>query len=125
MPDLSKKIAEFQSKPDPMQQQMQQLEMQKLQAEIAVLQSEAMENQAEAQLDMAKVQSEGAKAGTEQAKAANLSSDTDKKNLDFVEQESGTTHQRDVNKIKSQADAQTRTKVVEAMLNQEKPKGKE
>ena len=61
--------------------------MAKLEAEVALLQAKVANEQATAQLN-------GAKIGTEQAKAANLSSDTDIKNLDFVEQESGVKQER-------------------------------
>jgi hypothetical protein len=99
MPALAKQIEEFQPTPDPLQQQIQMLEIEKLKAEITKLNSEAEENSAEAALD--------------RAKAGNTQSDTDNKNLDFVEQESGTTHARDVDRITSQAESQARTKVID------------
>ena len=96
MPELAKQIEEFQEEPDPIQQQIQQLELQKLQGEIALLNARAMENQAGAILDQAK-------AGTEQAKQGNLQSITDQKNLEFLEQESGLTHSRSLEKDGEQA----------------------
>jgi len=89
MPDLAKKIEQYQPQPDPLEQQIKELEIQKLQAEIEEIRTQAQENQAEAQLDL--------------ARAADLSSSTDQKNLDFVEQESGTTQQRDLQKLGAQA----------------------
>ena len=94
MPDLAKRIKEYQPQPDPMEQQLKQLEMQKLQAEIQVLATQAQENQAEAQLDM--------------AKAADLGSGTDQKNLDFLDQQSGLTQARDVEKLGVQAEGNRR-----------------
>lgn len=91
MPDLAYKIETYQAEPDPMQQQLQQLEMQKLQAEIAVLQSQAQENAAKAQVH-------GAKVGVEQARAENLQSDADLKTQDFVQNQSGEKHLRDLDK---------------------------
>ena len=91
MPDLAKQIQNYQPQPDPMEQQLKMLEIQKLQAEIAELQGRAMEHQSGAQLDMAKAQ--------------NLSSDTDLKNLNFVEQESGVTQERELQKQSEQAKA--------------------
>ena len=88
MPELAHKIEAYKPEPDPMQAQMHELEMAKTQAEIAEIESRTAENYAEAQLD-------GAKAGTEGAKARQLSSSADKTDLDFVEQESGTTQERD------------------------------
>lgn len=91
MPDLAHKILNHQPQPDPIAEQMRDLEMQKLQAEIQLLQAEAQEA-------MAKSQVQSAKVGVEQAKANNLQSDADNKVLDFVERDSGLTHQRDMQK---------------------------
>jgi hypothetical protein len=102
MPTLAKRIDEFQPQPDPLQQQLAQLQIAKLQAEIQKLQSEAAENYAEAELD--------------QAKADDARSARDLKNLDFIEQESGTKHLRDVDKITSQAGAQARKSIIESQL---------
>jgi hypothetical protein len=109
MPTLAKTIKEYQPQPDPLAEKAKELEIAKLEAEIAKLQSEAQENLAEAQLDIAK-------AGTEGAKAQNLGSDTDQKNLDFVEQETGTKQERELQKQQAQAEAQAKTKVIEAAL---------
>ena len=103
MPELAKRIEDYEPKPDPMAQEIQQLEVQKLKMEIAKLESEAMENRSGGELDM--------------AKARNMDSDTDIKNLDFVEQEGGTKHERDVDKIKSQSRAQGEVKILESQLN--------
>lgn len=88
MPDLAKDIEDYEPQPDPMEQEIKQLNIEKLKAEIMEIQSRAMENQSDAVLM-------DAKTDTEQAKAAQLSSQTDKQNLDFVEQESGVTQERD------------------------------
>lgn len=89
MPDVAKAITDYQPQPDPMQQQIQMLELEKLKAEIGLLQGRAAEAQTGAMLD--------------QAKAQNLQSDTDLKNLDFVEQESGVKQERDLQKQQAQA----------------------
>ena len=109
MPELAQKIEAYQPQPDPLAEQIKQLEIQKLQAEIAKLQSETIGNQANAQLDVAK-------AGTEQAKARELGSSTDLKNLDFVEQETGTKQERDLEKASRQAESQTQMKLIEHNL---------
>jgi len=88
-----------------------ELELQKLQAEIQELQSRAQENQAQAQLDMAK-------AGAEQVKAGNVQADTDMKNLDFVEQESGVKQERDLQKQGEQAKSNAKLEMVKASLAQ-------
>ena len=111
MPELAKKIETFQPTPDPLEEKIKQLEIQKLEAEIAKLHSEANENNSEADLDQARVNTEGAKAD-------NLDSLTDMQNLNFVEQEEGTQHDRDVNKVVSQAEAQGRTKVIEGVMKE-------
>lgn len=99
MPDLAQKIISFQPQPDPFQEQMKQLEMAKLQADIALLESKTQENYADIQL-------RGAKSGTEAAKQQHLKSDTDLKNLNFLEQESGVTQKREkeLHSLKAQAD---------------------
>lgn len=96
MPDLAHKIEAYQPQPDPMQQQMQMLQMQLLQAQIA-------ESQAKAQATLASAGLHQAKMGTEAAKADHLKADTDQKNLDFVEQETGTTQERDLQKQREKA----------------------
>ena len=106
MPDLAKRLEEYKPTPDPMAQEKAMLEIELLKAKIAETHSKAQENQAEAQLDMAK-------ANTEGAKAANLGSDTDLKDLDFVEQESGTKQERELQKQGEQARSQAGLKVME------------
>ncbi len=82
MPELSKRIAEYQPQPDPMAEQMKQLQMALLNAQVQNESAKAQENQVDVGLKTAKTQ-------TEQAKARNLNSTSDKTDLDFVEQESG------------------------------------
>lgn len=102
MPEMAQKIETFVPQPDPMAVRIQELEIAKLEAEIAKINSESFENQAGGEADL--------------AKARNLDSDTDNKDLGFVEQESGTAHARDVDKITSQAKAQTEKSIVESTL---------
>ena len=80
MPELAKKLEDFKPEPDPMQQKVQEMEIAKLQAELEEIQSRTAENYAEAELD--------------KAKARQLSSQADKQDLDFIEQESGVTQER-------------------------------
>jgi hypothetical protein len=96
MPDLAQKIETFQPQPDPMMQKRQELEIALLEAQVAVENSKAQLNNAQAQLN-------GAKIGTESVKAQHMKSDTDQKNLDFVEQESGVKQERDLQKQGEQA----------------------
>ena len=106
MPDLAHQLKNFKPEPDPVQQKLQELEIAKLEAEIAKLRAEAMKGQTAAVLDQAKTQTEG-------AKAENLAAETDRVNLDYVEQESGVHQERDLQKQGAQADAQARMKVIE------------
>lgn len=117
MPDLSKRIETYQPQPDPYEQAKKQLELQLLQAQIAKEYSITDENTAQAELDRAKAIVEGVRAG-------NIQSDTDLKNLDFLEQESGTKQERDLQKQGAQARAQAGTKVLEHMLKMQEPKTK-
>ncbi len=117
MPDLAKKIESYEPQPDPMAQEIQRLEIAKLQAEIAEIQARTMQYQASAQLDVAK-------AGTEGVKAGNLQADTDQKNLDFVEQESGVTQERNKELHGAQARAQGELKLLDAAI-QEKENAKD
>lgn len=106
MPDLAQKIEAYQPQPDPMQQKKVELEIALLEAQIANENSKAMLNQAQAQLS-------GAKIGTESAKQGNMSSDTDLKNLDFVEQESGVKQERALQQTGEQARSQAQLKVMD------------
>lgn len=117
MPDIAKKLETYQPEPDPVQQEIQELTLQKLRAEIAALEGKAIESETNAMLQQAKV-------GTEQAKAANLGSDTDLKNLDFVEQESGVKQERELQKHGEQARAQAETKIIGHQLDMQKAASK-
>jgi hypothetical protein len=99
MPDLAHKIATFKPQPDPVAQQMQQLQMQKEQSEIE-------RNQAQAQLFLA------------QAKMAGSQGDLN--NLNYVEQETGTKHARDMEKQAGQAEGNQQLEVTKALLAKRK-----
>lgn len=106
MPDLAKRIESYQPQPDPMMQR-------KLQAEIALLEAEVAKMRADAVLSQAKTETEGAKAG-------NLAANTDKMNLDFVEQESGVTQERNKELHGEQARSQMALKAMERETAREK-----
>ena len=112
MPDLAKRIEAYQPQPDPMQQQKMQLEMALLEAQVQDLQAKAMKSRAEAQLA-------GVKGITEGVKQQNLQSDTDKKNLDFMEQESGVTQERNRQLHGEQARSQAQLKQQEHAMRRE------
>ena len=91
LPDLSKMIADYVPQPDPLEQQKAQLEIELLKAQIANEKAKANENAVDVQLKAAKTQSELAKAGK-------LSSEKDKMDLDYVEQSTGLTQDRELEK---------------------------
>jgi len=88
MPDLAKRIEEYQPQPDPMAQQKAQLEVALLQAQVANETAKGQENAVDVQLKTAKTQ-------TEQAKARSMNSGSDLTDLDFVDKESGTKDTRE------------------------------
>ena len=97
MPDLAHTLANWQPQPDPFQQQMQELELQKLQAEVAEIQAKTMEAQ---------------------ARARKASAEADAVDLNYVEQETGTKHARDVEKIRAQATGNQDLEVTKALTKQ-------
>ena len=113
MPDLAKKIESYEPQPDPLMQKKAELEVALLEAQLQKETALAQQAQSNAQLNMAKV-------GTEQVKQGNLQSDTDLKNLDFVEQESGVKQERDLQKQGEQARSQAQLKLIDRELNREK-----
>ena len=112
MPDLAKKIEDYQPQPDPLMQRKAELEIALLEAEIATERAKAMQFQSTAQLA-------SAKSGTEQVKQGNIQSDTDLKNLDFVEQESGVHQERELQKQQMQSDNQRQLKELDRIKHVE------
>ena len=106
---LAKQIKDFVPQPDPMEEKMKELQIALLEAQIDKEISMAEENRAEAQLDMAKAQAELAGIGKTQ-------SETDKNNLDYVEQETGTTQARELEKSSEQAKGNMALKILESKL---------
>ena len=112
MPELAKKIEKYQPQPDPMQ-------VKKVELELALLEAQIMTEQAKAQSLMATAELNSVKQGTEVAKAGHFKSDTDLKNLEFVETESGVTQERDLQKSGEQARSQAQLKVLDMSMKQE------
>lgn len=115
MPDLAHRIESFQPQPNPLAEEKAMLEIELLKAQIAKENAIAISHQANAQLDVAR-------AGTESVKAGNIQSDTDLKNLNFVEQESGVTQERAKELHGEQARSQMNLKAFEHDLNTEDKK---
>ena len=97
MPDLARRIEEYQPQPDPLEEERKQLEIELLKAQIANENAKAIENNANGELDQAK-------AEVERAKARLFESEKDQKDLDFIEQESGVSQARDIEKQSLQHD---------------------
>ncbi len=95
------------------------LAVRKAELEVARLDAQVQENMAKTLKIVAESQLNSVKTGTEVAKARNLDSQTGKNDLDFVEEESGVHHARELEKHGAQAKAQLQTKVVEHFLKQE------
>ena len=113
MPDLAQRITTYQPEPDPVAQKVQQLEVAKLEAEIAEMQAKTQKIMVDAGLVQAK-------ANTESLKPANLTAETDQRNLDFVEQELGVKQERDLERHGAQAKAQGKLKLLDHQLGLER-----
>ena len=107
--DLAKIIEAYQPQPNPIQQQTAMLEIEKLKAEIEKLKAEAKDSTGEGMLGMAKTQ-------TELAKARHLGAQADMLDLNFVEQESGVTQERQRQLQGEQARANLQMKEREALM---------
>ncbi|MCF8861595.1 portal (connector) protein [Agrobacterium phage OLIVR2] len=99
MPDLAKMLEKFEPQPDPIEQQLKQLAVMKAQKEIELLDSEIALNVA--------------KAETERAKA-------NQQDLDTVEQETGTKHERELEKQAGQARGNQALEVTKSLLKPRK-----
>jgi hypothetical protein len=102
MPDLAKRIEEYQPQPDPLEERLKELEIQKLEMEIQKMGSEVDENTAEAELDRAKAREAHSKA--------------DMQDLEFVEQESGVTQEREKELMGVQAQSNAARDIVNTFL---------
>lgn len=103
MPDLAHKLRNFKPQPDPLQQEKIKLEIQELQSKILANNAKAKAEDAHAELYL--------------AQAERVRSGKDLDDLNFVEQETGTKHARDIEKISAQAKANARAKIVEGVIN--------
>lgn len=104
MPALAHKIQNFQPQPDPLDVAKKNLEIQELQGKVQVLAAKAQEHMGNANLD--------------NAKAGLASSERDQANLDFVEQETGTKHARDLDRIGQQAESNQKLAITKGILDQ-------
>lgn len=89
MPDLAKRLEEYQPEPDPFAIKARELELAKLEAEIYNEKAKAMENSVDVELKKAKIQSELARAALDKEEA-------DLKSLTFLERESGEDFRKEI-----------------------------
>lgn len=99
MPELAHKLKTYQPKPDPLAERMKEAEVAKAEAEIEEIRSRAELNKAKAK----------------QAEAM-----ADKANLDFVEQETGTQHARDLELQQGQAEGNKELQITKALTTPRK-----
>lgn len=104
MPGLAEKLRTFQPQPSPEQQKIQELEIAKLEREVAKLESEINLNN---------------------ARADEVSASKDLKNLDYVEQETGTKHSRDLERQRAQSQGNQDLQVTKALTASRKPEESE
>ena len=122
MPMLEKQLREYQPQPDPAAEQAKQLEIErigleneKLRADIADKYARSRENNIDSLLKMNK-------AKVEEMKARKLGSEADKLDLDFLTQESGVDHERDMEKKDFDRLAKLDEHAVKAMMATKKDK---
>lgn len=95
MPELAEKLRTFKPQLTPEQQQLQQLQLEKAKLEVEELRS---------------------KIALNNAKAAEAQANKDKKNLDYLEQETGTTHARNMQQQAGQARGNMDLEITKALV---------
>jgi hypothetical protein len=99
MPKLAQMLKTYKPEPDPVAEETKKLELEKLRFEVEELKSKAKLNE---------------------AKAREADAEADNKDLEFVERESGTKHERDLEKQEGQAQGNKELAVTKALLNPRK-----
>ena len=100
MPGLVEKLRAYEPTPDPLLEEAKKLEVEKLRMEIAKLQSETTRNQADAQMKLTQA---------------------NQNDLNTIEQETGTKHERDMDKMRAQAQGNQSLEVTKSFLKTRKP----
>ena len=93
LPGLAQAVKDYQPQPDPMQQEINRLQVELLKAQIREIEVKSDENMVDMEL-------KGYKAEVERARARSLNSDSDRKDLDFMEQLTGLNQERELERIK-------------------------
>ena len=105
MPELAHRLEHFNPQPDPLDQAIKEAEVAKLQAEVGKLQSEIAKNQAQAQYYM--------------VAARKVNTEADLNDLEFLEEETGTKHARELQKQQAQAEANQDLEVTKGLIRQD------
>lgn len=100
MPKLAEDIRTYKPEPDPLEEKRKELEIAKLEAQIAQIK---------------------AAAALSDAKAAEARAKADQLDLDYIEQETGTAHERDMEKQRGQAQGNQELEVTKAIVKTRKP----
>ena len=104
MPSLAKQLEEWQPQPDPYEEKLKEIELRLKEAEAMEVQTKAKQNLANAEKAL--------------ADARKTASEADLKDLDFVEQETGTKHARDLENTKAQSEGNINHEIVKAVLSE-------
>ena len=105
MPELAQRIENYKPEPDPVAMQEMELKFKLLEAQIAKEQMLALKHRTEAEAngyrgvkDGAQAELNMAKAGTESAKIRNMHSDSDNKDLDYLQKYNNVGHRQEIEK---------------------------
>jgi len=104
LPDLAFALKQFEPQPDPLDQAKKMAEIEYLLANSKKDESAVGKNKADEILKLAK-------AGQAHAQARNIESDSDKKDLDYLEQATGLSHDRELESIQRKEEAKAQNKV--------------
>lgn len=113
MPSLAKRIEDYSPQPDPMAQRKAELE-------ILLLEKQIEEAEAKTQHWLSAADRNVTSSQLDQAKVRKTNSEADKADLDFIEQETGTSHARALEQTKAQAEGNIQLEAVKALLNPKK-----
>lgn len=102
MPTLAHQIENYEPEPDLMAMRMAELQIAEMEAKVQKAEAEAYAAMAKAQLDQSKAREVGSKA--------------DLADLDYVEQETGTKHAREIEKVGEQARANQQLEITKGAM---------
>lgn len=96
MPDQAKRMRDYKSPPDPMQQKMQELQLENLMLENESLKALVKDRNARAGENIIDAELKQHKAAVEAAKARQINSNTDMSDLKFVKEDEGYSHKEKI-----------------------------